>query len=66
MRDIIYNLMKQDGTLDSIILDMETDLKRDFTKEEELDIVDEMVADVKNRMQECSMNAVDAYCDIMY
>lgn len=64
--NIIRALMIKDGSLDSEILEVEAELKRDITIEEEKKIVSDMVEECKKRQIDLSCSIIEAYKDIMY
>lgn len=63
---IIENLMKKDGGLDSQIYDLQCELKRDTTIEEENSIIQEMLDECLERSHDLSCSITEAYNDIMH
>lgn len=64
--NLIEHLMKKDGSLDSQIYEMQCELRRDTTIEEENAIIQEMLEDCINRCHDLSCSLVEAYNDIMH
>lgn len=63
---VIKNLMNKDGSLDSAIYELQCELKRDLTEDEEEAIICETVKECKERCLELSCDIAYAYNDIMY
>lgn len=63
--DIVRSLMVKDNSLDSEIMEMEANLKRDITIDEENKIISDMVSECEERMADLSCSLIEAYRDIM-
>lgn len=64
--DIIKRLMDKDGSLDEEISNLQCQLRRDTTIEEEEAIVYKMLNECKERRADLSCSLIEAYKDIMY
>lgn len=62
----IEYLMKKDGLLDSMIYDLQCELKRDTTEEEENEIIQNMLDECVLRCGDLSCSLEESYNDIMH
>lgn len=63
---VVKYLMDKDGSLDQEIYDLQCQLRRDTTVQEETAIVLKMVEECRQRAVDLSCSIAEAYKDIMY
>jgi hypothetical protein len=64
--DIVKSLMNKDGSLDDQIYNLQCELKRDTTIEEENAIVQKMLDECMEVCRDLSCSITEAYDDIMH